>query len=130
MESAVDTQSNSLPKIQKLVKFKDNVKIEDSVVGKISRLSLILEQWNEIVSQMEILQSSYDLQILDDKAFREKLIGANFDLQLAINRAEDMGRLLQDEIGTAPMERQGMALCKGLEKSVYDTSNMQQEFKC
>ena len=39
MECAVDTQANSLPKRQKLVKFKDNVKMEDSVEGKISRLS-------------------------------------------------------------------------------------------
>ena len=129
MESAIDTQANSLQKRQKLVKFKDNVKMEDSVEGKILKLSLILEQWNKIVNQMEILQSSYNLQISDIKAFREKLIGANFDLQLAINRAEDMGRLLQDEIGTAPMELQGMSLWEGLEKLVDDNSNIQEEFK-
>ena len=129
MESAVETQSNSLPKRQKLVRFKDNIKTEDTAEAKIAQISLILDQWNEVITQVETLQSSYDMRIKDDQAFREKIISANFDLQLAINRAEDMGRLLQDEIGASAVELHGMTVWEGVEKLVYDTSNIQHELE-
>ena len=50
MESAVETQSNSLPKHQKLVRFKENIKTEDTVEAKISQISLILDQWNKVIT--------------------------------------------------------------------------------
>ena len=67
-------------------------------------MAIILEQWNEVVSQLEAIQENYNERVVDNQPFCEKLISANFELQLAINKAEDMGRLLQDDIGSPAIE--------------------------
>ena len=75
------------------MKFKDQIKSEDSDETTILRVSTILNQWNEVITRLETLQSCFDSRILNDQYFREKIIATNMDLELGINKTEDMGRL-------------------------------------
>ena len=120
METSVATQATSLPKCIKLVRFTDAIKTEDTIEAQIAKFGTTINQWNEIRNQVETVQLCYDSRAKDDQTFKEKLISSNYDLQVAINNAEDMGRILQEEIGKPSIELHGMSVWEGLEKLVFD----------
>ena len=127
MEAAIDTQAALLPKRKRLVWFEDVVKTEDSVKARVAQLGIILKQWIEVILQLETLQDNYNKRVIDDQAFREKLVRANFDLQLAINQAEDMGRLLQSDIGSPVINLDGMSLWDVPERLIADGSTIKRD---
>lgn len=126
MASASKLDEGPKNKRPKLVRFKQLIKAEDSVEAKLMQLGLMLDQWNEIIHQVESLQSNFDKRTKDEHNFKEKLIDSVFNLQLSVNKAEDMGRLLNEEIGSSATELQGMTLWEGIEKLVYDDASVKQ----
>ncbi len=127
MEAAIDTQAALFPNQKCLVRFEDVVKTEDSVEARVAQIGSILEQWNEVILQLETLQDNYNKRVINDQFFREKLVRANFDLQLAINQAEDMGQLLQGGIGSPVIDLDGMSLWDVLERLIADGTTIKKD---
>lgn len=120
VETAFKNLSTPPLKRPKLVRFKNLIKAEDSVESKLMPLGLVLDQWNEVISQIESIQASDDKQALEDSEFKENFIKSIVELQVSVNKAEDMWRLLNEDIGSPAVELQGMTLWEAIEKLVFD----------
>ncbi len=90
VETAFKNLSTPPLKRPKLVRFKNLIKAEDSVESKLMPLGLVLDQWNEVISQIESIQASDDKQALEDSEFKENFIKSIVELQVSVNKAEDM----------------------------------------
>jgi hypothetical protein len=112
MDVAVSTQSLLLPKRQRLVRLKSPLaNINEAELA--SKLNSILNEWNELVTQLETLQSEYDKRVLSDQRFRETIIDQCMDVQSEVNKIENMSRLIEDAVGESPKDNES--------GSVWDT---------
>ncbi len=80
--------------------------------------------WNEIVDQVESVQNTQEKRGIDDNTFKEKCIQTMCKLQDLLHKSEDMGRLLQEDMGVAAKELDGMTVWEAIEKLVHDTTNL------
>ncbi len=126
VETAFKNLSTPPPKQHKLVRFKNLIKAEDSVESKLMQLGVVLDQWNEVVTQIELIQASEDKRSLEDSEFKENFIKSIVELQKSVNKAEDMGRLLNEDIGVPAVELQGMTLWEVIEKLIVDVASSNQ----
>ncbi len=124
VDTAMKIQTNPTSKKPKLVRFENFVKSEDSAESKLLQLELILDQWNELVDQIESVQITQGKRGTDDNTFKEKCIQTICELQDSLHKSEDMGRLLQEDMGVAAKELDGMTVWEAIEKLVYDTTNL------
>jgi len=115
-DPAIDTLPMSLPKRAKLSKLRDVVKNENSETTKILLIAQIVEQWDEILVQIEDIQTNYNHNVNLEQKFREKMVESNLLIQSEIGKSEDMSRLLQNEIGAADVIFDGMSVWESLNK--------------
>lgn len=109
--------------------IKDQIKFEDLDETTILRVSTILNQWNEVITQLETLQSCFESRILNNQFFRENIIATNMDLELGINKTEDMGSFLYDEIGSPMEDLRGMTVWEGIQKLSTDSSRLKRDLE-
>ena len=120
MEIAVDTLPISLPKRARLVRLKEVIKSEDPEETKIRLIAQIVKQWDDIISEVELIHENFNQRIIGDQKFREKIILYNLELQSGISKSEDMSRLLQSEIGEIDSVFDGMTVWESLSKTIGD----------
>ena len=124
VETALKRRSSPQPfKRKKLVRFKNQIKTEDSVEAKLVQLGVVLDQWNQVLEEIESLQTTQDQGTTSNGQFKENVLKTICELQITLNTVEDMGRLLNEDIGVPVAELQGMTLWEAIEKLVYDISS-------
>jgi len=122
IDSAVDTQPIALPKRPKLEKLTGLVKMEDSVENKIQLMTVMLNQWDEIIFQVEELHDNLNSRTLADEKFREKIISSNLQMQSNQDITEDMSRILHNEIGEPSEEFNGLSIWESVQKVLGESS--------
>ena len=75
---AVETQSIALPKRMKFEKLGMMVKSENPDETRARVIGTIIEQWDEITSQVEELYNVLNDRTVADQKFREKIISNNW----------------------------------------------------
>ena len=116
----MDTLPISLPKRARLVRLKEVIKSEDPEETKIRLIAQIVKQWDDIISEVELIHENFNQRIIGDQKFREKIILYNLELQSGISKSEDMSRLLQSEIGEIDSVFDGMTVWESLSKTIGD----------
>jgi len=92
------------------------VKSENPDETRAHVIGTIIEQWDEITSQVEELYNVLNDRIVADQKFREKIISNNLEIQSDIGRSEDMSRLIHSEIGDISSEFEDLAVWESLQK--------------
>ncbi len=114
VDTAIKIQSHPAPKRPKLVRFKNFIKSEDSTESKSIQLELILDQWNDIVDQLESVQAHQEKKNAEDTASKRQLVETICEIQDLIHKSTDMVRLLHEDMGTPARKLQGMTLWEGI----------------
>ena len=120
MEIAVDTQPVTLPKRARFGRLTDIIKSEDPDETKIRLVEQIVQQWDDIIIEIETIRDILNQSIMGDQKFREKIIQQNMELHSGIEKSEDMSRLLQSEIGESDSAFDGMTIWEILSKTSGD----------
>ena len=94
IENIIETHPFEAQKAPKISRLDDSADVSHS-----THVEVMINQWNEIVNQIEEIWNSLNDNLKADKVFREKIVEAHLIYQSEIGKSEDMSRLLQNQIG-------------------------------
>ena len=129
LESAMQTQELILPKRNKIVRFDMNLSTSNSNEENSEKIFGILNQWNDLIDQVETLQSGFDNRILSDQDFRETVLEHNLNTQAELSKIENMTRLLEHSMGTFPEGDASSSICDLISNLIKENTEFKEKFE-
>ena len=128
--SAMDTQEISLPKRTKMDRFNVTpLGNELDTNDENQNMRRILDQWNELIDQLELLQTRFDQRIISDQKFRESILHHNLDVQAELGKLENMSRLLQNSLGELEDDLENTSIIELIRGLIADNTRFKREFE-
>ena len=129
LESAMQTQELILPKRNKIVRFDMNLSTSNSNEMNSEKIYGVLNQWNDLIDQVETLQMGFDNRIVSDQNVRETVLEHNLNTQAELSKIENMTRLLENSLGTFSEEEEKSSICEVISGLVKANAEFKQKFE-